>query len=389
MPLSQIKDLFGNKTQNRVNSNSSDAYCHHLGIESLSELEGYDFPTLSWSYLIYFMAIVGVVIVLLNFYIIALFLRFRTLRIKRNIFPINLTISDAFVGAFVIPVFAAAEELLRSVGPTSYLSAHRLHHQSGVLLIFNSLVSLFSLSAVIVDRAVAICFPLRYRRDFTARKATVVVLLIWGFSAIFACLSFAFHKPLYDADNVSDVFDLLVVMTKLVNNLTKYDHYKDVFFSFCIVGTLISGFSLLVQTCIICRMQRRNRQQSSISRRHGNSEDLKAAYMLSLMFIAVFLWLFSVVYLHKSKRSWQLYVGMYLGRFCLSIFNPILYTLLKQDVKLKVNEDFRMIKNVFYGRAWLKCAKRKVSQNATVNFTKRSPDHLSNDEHDRCVNINV
>ena len=359
-----------NDTGNSTNHNSSSSYDDFMKAVSLKRRA---FPQIDADFLIYIIIFVGIVVILLNSYIIILFLRFKTLRTKRNIFPINLTISDAVVGFFVIPMFVTTEELHRSVTKKTFLTVYRMHHKGGVLLLFNTLVCIYSLTAVIADRAVAICLPFKYRRDFTTRKASVVVVLIWILSAIFACLSFAIYKPLYDADEISNAIDLLVLMVNIETNLSKYGFYQHAFYGLCVTGAVISGFSLLVKSVVINRTLRRKHQRNSVSSRQGGKpEELKAAYMLGLMFSAVLLWIISIVYLHKSQRSKALYMGMYIGRFSLSIVNAVLYTLLKQDMRAKCKEDAKKAKDVFR-RCWQFCcckSKRKVAQDLPIKISQ-------------------
>ena len=331
---SSFKSITGNGSS--VIENAS-----FYNLDTISALERMTFPKTGWNYLLYIMTIIGIIVILLNSYIFALFIRFRALRTKRNIFPLNLTISDCFVGYLVIPLFIAAEEMMRS--ETRSIWRHRIHHQSGVLLNFNSLVSIYSLTAVIVDRTVAITLPWMYRREFTTRKALIVTILIWTLSVIFACISFIVYKPLYDKDRISNMLESVVLLTTLRQNLRKYSYYENAFYGICVAGTVISGISLLIQSFAVRQTLRRKRKRATGNVRRCKPEDLKATYMLGLMFSTVLLWVTSIVYLQRSKYSRALHLGMFLGRFCLSIINPILYTLLKQDIRSKADADGRVV----------------------------------------------
>ena len=371
MSLHDLASLFKNNTAHGTNASFTHGNNSFYNLRGLNSLERDTFPTVDWSLLIYFMIAVGVVVVALNTFILVLFLRFKALRTKRNIFPVNLTISDCFVGFLVIPLFILAEEMLHSGSKDSYISRHRIHHQSGLLLNFNSLVSIYSLTAVIVERTVAICLPLKYRRDFTARKAFIVILLIWTLSATFACLSFIVYKPLYDKDKISDLLELFVLISNLKSSLDRYSYYSHTFYGLCVSGTVISGLSLLVQCYAVSRTLRRRQNRASGRSHKAKSEELKAVYMLGLMFLAVLLWITSIVYLHGSDRSKARHIGMYLGRFCLSIINPILYTLLKQDVRSKVKDNAKVVRRAFLSCFQCHCCytKQSVSQGTTGDIS--------------------
>ena len=357
-----FKSSTGNSTSIRGNISFYD-------LDRISALERETFPKTGWDFLIFIIVIVGIVVILLNSYIFALFIRFKTLRTKRNIFPLNLTISDCIVGFLVIPLFISAEEMMRS--ETTGISRHRIHHQSGVLLNFSSLVNIYSLTAVIVDRTVALRLPLTYHREFTARKALVATILIWSLSVVFACISFIVYKPLYDKDKISDMLEFVVLLTTLRQNINKYSYYKNAFYGICVTGTVISGISLLVQFFAVRRTLRRKRKRATGNSRRGRPEELKAAYMLGLMFSAVLLWMTSIVYFHGSKHARELHLGMFMGRFCLSIINPILYTLLKQDVRSKVETDARVVlgalRRCFHCRCFI--TKQDASYNITVKYS--------------------
>ena len=351
---------------NATNVNSTAGNSSHH--ERILALERETFPKLDWDLLIYLITFVGILVVVLNFYIILLFLRFKTLRTRRNIFLLNLTLSDAVVGIFVIPIFVLTEELLKSITLSSYISRHRLHHQSGILLRFNSLVSIYSLTAVIVDRTVAICLPLKYHRNFTARKAVISTTLIWILSAIFSCISFIVFKPLYDTDKISEQLEVLKLLIRLKDHIGKYSYYRHIFYGFCITGTVASGFSLLLQSIVVSRTLRRKQKRAAARYHERRPEELKAAYMLGLMFLAVLFWISSIIYFQTSKLSREWYTGMYLGRFFLSVINPILYTLLKQDIRSKVEDDTRSIKGAFQRSFMCRCCtpKQRVSNNITL-----------------------
>ena len=366
MSFLDLKHLLKKKLMNATIANSTDGNFSHR--EKMLALERETFPKLDWELLVYFIAFVGVLVVVLNSYIIVLFLRFKTLRTKRNIFPFNLTISDAVVGFFVIPLFILTEELAKSITLSSYISRHRLHHQSGILLNFNSLVSIYSLAAVIVDRAVAVCLPLKYHRNFTARKAVIATTLIWILSAIFSCISFIVFKPLYDADKISEELEALTLLLSLKEHFDKYSYYRHTFYGLCITATVASGFSLLIQSIVVSRTLRRKQKRAAAIYHEKRPEELKAAYMLGIMFLAVLFWISSIVYLQTSKLSKEWYMGMYLGRFFLSTVNPVLYTLLKHDIRSKVDDDARMIKGAIQRCFLCRCftTKQRVSNSIVL-----------------------
>ena len=326
-------------------------------ISKYTDFERNAFPKGDSGHLLQLTIATGALIILLNSYIISLFVRFKILRHKQNIFPANMTVSDVLVGLIVIPLFVISEETTTITDSTSFISTRRIDHQSGVLLIFNNLVSIYSLAAVISHRAIAICFPLRHRQHFTARKAVVAVVIIWLLSLVFSAISFAEYKPLYDNDHLSDATQLLIFLTQLFQHLETYKYYDDIFISLCFLGTTVSGIALL-GICVVVRNSRRRTSQRTNSRRQKRMiEESKTALMLSFMFAGVLVWVTVTAYLEEVERHKEKYLGMNLGRFALSIFNPVLYTLMKSDFQEKAKEDLFRVKNALQSiscKIWLK-----------------------------------
>ena len=306
-------------------------------------LREYDaFPEWENAALVPLMATIGVLIIVLNCYVFSLFARNRVLRCKTNIIPFNMTISDALVGFLVIPLFTVSDTRLDNSKMASLVPAMRLYHVSGVILQFSSLVAIFSLSLMIIDRAIAICFPFRHRRHVTGRRIVMVIISIWLLAAAFSSASFAIYKPLYQADRITDNASckkLAKVVDGIVSAVKKYK-YNDTFYALSLSGAALSLIALAITFCAIYCRRKVNKNQAASLFRKRKRDQVKAACLLSCMFTAVLVWLVPAASFQiKRNVNFKSYIAMYSGRFFISIFNPVLYTLFKQDIRAAANKD--------------------------------------------------
>ena len=104
------------------------------------------------------------------------YLRYRALRTITNTFLVSLTTSDIMVALFSIPfsfgVFVCAlrpPQDKGNIGDLIYL----------ICDMFPSILSIYSLSIVAIDRMVAIATPYSYATYMTSRRAWMLVVLTW------------------------------------------------------------------------------------------------------------------------------------------------------------------------------------------------------------------
>eukprot|EP00112_Aurelia_sp_Birch-Aquarium-sp1_P026548 Seg948.1 transcript_id=Seg948.1/GoldUCD/mRNA.D3Y31 product="alpha-1A adrenergic receptor" protein_id=Seg948.1/GoldUCD/D3Y31 len=135
----------------------------------------------------YFSAIVGAIYCPLttigNGLVILAFLLdpFKELRTQFNFFVINLAVADLIVGAIIDPLtsWAHFQEAKRVEVRNEYPGFVKFCHYN----YFASITaSLLSLSALSIDRVIAVRFPLKYRSQVSYMRYGLASLLIWGLS---------------------------------------------------------------------------------------------------------------------------------------------------------------------------------------------------------------
>ena len=318
------------------------------------------FEKWNYQYLYHIVIFIGISILILNSYILSLFLRVKTLRHKLNIFPVNLTLSDTIVGYVVVPIFVTSELALNDTTLSEFIRTSRFRHVSRVILISSSLVNIYSLAAIVTDRTISIAFPIRHRQHFTRKKALLVISLIWLFSLAFACGSFKIYAILYKHSSVDNLIDLLALLVIMERAKRKYRLYGDAFMLLCAAGAAIVCVALMVTFIVIRRRKRASEVRRTTTSTQKRREEFKANSMLFLMFLAVMAWVVTQVSWKKAGLQKEAHVAMFLGRFCMSILNPVLYTLLKQDIKKASRKDLISIK---------KFLSRRCRKENTVSFT--------------------
>ena len=105
-----------------------------------------------------------------------------SLRSASNILLPSLAVSDLTVGLIAQPLFAAYMGNLRIVNSLLYFS---------ILSCMSCTVSFFTITAIGVDRLIALQFHLRYEAVVTPFRATLVVICIWAYSGLFS-ISFGY-----------------------------------------------------------------------------------------------------------------------------------------------------------------------------------------------------
>ena len=120
-----------------------------------------------------------------NVLVLAAVWRNPSLRTPSIILLCSLAVSDLFVGFLVLPVYVAIARFLLS-GSSSYL---RLSQASLVLTIQLCGVSLDTMTAISVDRYLALRYHMRYPNMMTSRRATCAAATFWCKNVTLSLLS--------------------------------------------------------------------------------------------------------------------------------------------------------------------------------------------------------
>ena len=120
-----------------------------------------------------------------NVLVLAAVWRNPSLRTPSTILLCSLAVSDLFVGFLVLPVYVAIACFILS-GSSSH---SRLSQASVFLLIQLCCVSLETMTAISVDRYLALRYHMRYPNMMTSRRATCVAATFWCKNFILSLLS--------------------------------------------------------------------------------------------------------------------------------------------------------------------------------------------------------
>lgn len=112
-----------------------------------------------------------------NLAVLVAFSHSKTIRRRMNIyFILSLTVADMFIGITMTPLYICYAAIRDPLWLTKL---------EGFLWIVTVTATTHSLSAVSLDRMIAILYPLRYHRIMTKKRCRVVIQLIWLGSVIF------------------------------------------------------------------------------------------------------------------------------------------------------------------------------------------------------------
>ena len=107
----------------------------------------------------------------------------------------NLTITDLCVGIIMEPLFVA---YLVSLVKQRWDICYDLDHAGLIIGAILSSVSLFTLTAISVDRLLALLLGLRYRQVATLRKAYISVIVMWILSVLIGLVVYYLDTAILD-----------------------------------------------------------------------------------------------------------------------------------------------------------------------------------------------
>ncbi|XP_020917714.1 beta-4C adrenergic receptor-like [Exaiptasia diaphana] len=127
----------------------------------------------------------GVLATILNLLIIVTFVKTPSLRTAPNILILSLAITDFSVGVLVQPVHCTFLFSHMTNNTAVYESVFEVLNPILVILI---LASILTITAITVDRFLAVHLHLRYQELVTKKRISIVVIMIWTFSVLWTCL---------------------------------------------------------------------------------------------------------------------------------------------------------------------------------------------------------
>lgn len=112
---------------------------------------------------------------------------FPRLRRPTNFLIVSLTVSDLLVGSLSLP-FRIAQTVNHESWPSSLGRAGCQYWIWIDMLCCGA--SILNLTGISFDRLLAVKWPLTYRENMTPKRAALVILFVWLYALLFACLSF-------------------------------------------------------------------------------------------------------------------------------------------------------------------------------------------------------
>lgn len=295
-----------------------------------------------------FIAVLAVIAFIGNGIIIFVIYKNRNLRALRNLFIASLAFSDLCLGATDI-IYQAIGKLVPDYKPPHFSVCYFIL-LTGVL--FGS-ASVFNLTAMTINRYIAIIYPLHYSQYVTPRRSACILLLLW-----LAALCLAVPPLVWRPVNVV-CFSTTPSGEHLVNEIA-YMAAEWVFWF------VIPGFIILFSYCRIYRiariqarqiaaMEQSQRQAVEPSQDALNSKvkistykERKAGRMVAILIgFWLFCWLpfFVVLTIHKF------HVGAGVPPILMSVFltlmfinsavNPILLTTYNRELKVALKRLYR------------------------------------------------
>lgn len=112
---------------------------------------------------------------------------FPRLRRPTNFLIVSLAVSDLLVGSLSLP-FRIAQTVNHERWPSSLGRAGCQYWIWIDMLCCGA--SILNLTGISFDRLLAVKWPLTYRENMTSKRAALVILFVWLYALLFACLSF-------------------------------------------------------------------------------------------------------------------------------------------------------------------------------------------------------
>lgn len=292
-----------NDTKNMPSFNSTDSMAEWLPVQ-------YGYLTIS------------IVAILLNSAVIYLFLTRKYLRnMYSNIFLFSLAISDLCYAAVAIPLLIKCDQAMPQYVCYAY----------AYTMVFFSYSTVYHILLGISEKLCAICFTLKHHSMFCKSIAIKLSFSVWFLSIIFT------HIPIWwehvfpgDTRNATE-------KNEEQDNELDEAYYK---FHFTIGFAIPVVISVIMYSMILHKIfKASNRRLTEDTQRNKLRlhVERKAALTFAIM-LAAFLfswstWFLARIIYDRIVTGDAVYYFLTISRFCDPIFNPLLYTFLKNDFR--------------------------------------------------------
>ncbi|XP_043474587.1 orexin receptor type 2-like isoform X2 [Leptopilina heterotoma] len=188
---------------NSSSNNDDKSYNDTFKIEEMNEIlqEFYDNLTNQTNYLLITVYVPVIVLAIAaNILVIVVVFKYHYMRSVTNYFVVNLSIADLLVTLICMPM--AVSQAVSILWVYGEIMCKLFFYLQGVAVA----ASVFTITAMSIDRYLAIRSPIAFRRVFNKKTTIIVIVLLWVVSlTIFAPIlrAVTLQNPITDLDNIT------------------------------------------------------------------------------------------------------------------------------------------------------------------------------------------
>ena len=258
--------------------------------------------------------VIALLITVANGLVLKIYHAFYSMRTFSNFLLVNLALSDAVTGVFIIPLTLAQSYV--QLSRTVRFFIHAFSSAGIYTVVLNT-------TMVVLERYFALCHPYLSAQIHATRRKRVICLLPWVVVNIVAIIPYIWHHQ-SESDITYSVggYDFAYSVLTLI-----------VFF---VIPLLVIAWSICSMVCCIRQIRRRSHTKEKLLK----MQDMKAVIIFSLMILTfVISWLpFAIiriledagVYIALSDLGAEL---LFFLRCLSSLINPLIYTIIKQEFR--------------------------------------------------------
>ena len=254
-----------------------------------------------------------------NVLVLAAVWRNPSLRTPSTILLCSLAVSDLFVGFLVLPVNIAI-----ALVPLSRSSSDPRLSQASVVLTFQLCgVSFDTMTAISVDRYLALRYHMRYPNMMTSRRATCVAATFWCKNVILSLLS------IWKKNTIFLVAVVFVALCLFISSIT-----------YCAIYRIVRRHQhqIHAQQQAVQSMNAEQNLKIQAKKRAANT----FIYYICML-LCYFPWAVSTLITVTSKEHWNISLYFYTIVYMNSALNPFLYIWRNREVRRAVLKILRKI----------------------------------------------
>ena len=275
-------------------------------------------------------------ILLLNGCVLLLFSCYSYLKTTSNLILASLALSDFLVGLVGIPLVV--------VCTATFIAPICL--SSSTFWSFVSLSTVGHITVMTCDRYIYILWALRYREIVTRGRVLIVLGIIWFIGFAFSLVRLAWMANL----RIETAKEHLARNRK---NEIIYLSFNAAFFFIPLVLMVVLDVQMMLLLRRQCQRIRRENLPAEFVKRESKVQNRQKRAVLTCILLLVLYVVFWLPYFilefaqhaseHPEGQPSAVIVPIYYLRFCTSLFNPILYTLRKHDLKRTTKSLIRRV----------------------------------------------